>query len=63
MMIDFAPLEGMTDALYRRVHRATFRGIRKYYMPFVSPAASLSFTNRQQFDFQLKHFLYMKHSS
>lgn len=50
MQIDFAPLEGMTDALYRRVHRATFRGIRRYYMPFVSPARSLSFTSRQQFD-------------
>ena len=50
MTIDFAPLEGMTDALYRRVHRDTFGGIRKYYMPFVSPAASLSFTSRQQFD-------------
>ena len=50
MFLDFAPLEGMTDAIYRRVHRATFGGIRQYYLPFVSPARSLSFTNRQQFD-------------
>lgn len=50
MYLDFAPLEGMTDAIYRRVHRATFGGIRQYYMPFVSPARSLSFTSRQQFD-------------
>ena len=50
MQLDFAPLEGLTDAIYRRVHHATFGGIRKYYMPFVSPAASLSFTSRQQRD-------------
>lgn len=50
MHIDFAPLEGMTDAIYRRVHHALFGGVRKYFMPFVSPARSLSFTKRQQFD-------------
>ena len=50
MQLDFAPLEGLTDAIYRRVHHDTFGGIRKYYMPFVSPAASLSFTSRQQRD-------------
>lgn len=50
MHIDFAPLEGMTDAIYRRTHRALFSGVRKYYMPFVSPARSLSLTKRQQYD-------------
>ena len=48
--MDFAPLEGLTDAIYRRAHRASFGGVRKYYMPFVSPSASLSFTSRQQRD-------------
>ena len=50
MTIDFAPLEGLTDAIYRRVHHATFGGVRQYYMPFVSPSTSLSFTSRQQRD-------------
>ena len=50
MILDFAPLEGLTDAIYRRVHYASFPGVRQYYMPFVSPVASLSFTSRQQRD-------------
>ena len=50
MILDFAPLEGLTDAIYRRVHFCTFGGVRKYYMPFVSPSVSLSFTSRQQRD-------------
>ena len=50
MTIDFAPLEGLTDSIFRRVHYATFSGVRKYYMPFVSPSVSLSFTSRQQRD-------------
>ena len=50
MRIYYAPLEGLTDAIYRRVHRATFGGVEKYFMPFVSPSTSLSFTSRQQAD-------------
>ena len=50
MQIYFAPLEGLTDAIYRRVHHATFGGIDKYFMPFISPSSSLSFTSRQQAD-------------
>ncbi len=50
MFLDFAPLEGLTDAVYRRVHHASFPGVRQYYMPFVSPSVSLSFTSRQQRD-------------
>ena len=29
MQIYFAPLEGLTDAIYRRVHHATFGGVEK----------------------------------
>ena len=50
MRIYFAPLEGLTDAIYRRVHHATFGGVDKYFMPFISPSTSLSFTSRQQAD-------------
>ena len=48
--IYFAPLEGVTDAVYRRAHRASFPGVGKYYMPFVSPSRSMSFTVREASD-------------
>ncbi len=50
LTIDFAPLEGLTDAIYRRTHFACFGGVRRYFMPFISPSSSLSFTSRQQAD-------------
>lgn len=49
-LLYFAPLEGFTDAVYRRVHHASFGGVAKYFMPFISPSRSLSFTSRQQAD-------------
>ncbi len=33
----FAPMEGLTDHTYRRLHHAFFGGVDKYYMPFLSP--------------------------
>ena len=33
----FAPLEGLTDSFYRRLHHKYFPGIDRYYMPFLSP--------------------------
>lgn len=36
-MIYFAPMEGVTDAIYRRTHHERFGGIDKYFIPFVSP--------------------------
>ena len=50
MKLYYAPLEGLTDAIYRRVHHAMFPGADKYIMPFVSPSRSLSFTGRQLLD-------------
>lgn len=47
MKIYFAPLEGVTDGAFRRVHRATFGGVDKYFIPFVSPSQSLSFSVRE----------------
>jgi len=43
----FAPLEGVTDAVFRRVHRARFPGVAKYFIPFVSPTQNLRFTARE----------------
>lgn len=33
----FAPMEGITDSIYRRLHHAHFGGVDRYYMPFFSP--------------------------
>lgn len=42
----FAPLEGVTDATFRRIHHACFSGVSKYFIPFVSPTQNLVFTSR-----------------
>ncbi|HIY16588.1 MAG TPA: tRNA-dihydrouridine synthase family protein [Candidatus Intestinimonas stercorigallinarum] len=42
----FAPLEGVTGAVFRRVHSACFPGIDKYFMPFVSPGRERVFSKR-----------------
>ena len=36
----FAPMEGLTDSIYRRLHHAHFSGVDSYYMPFLSPTIS-----------------------
>ena len=50
MNVYFAPMEGVTDAIFRRVHRRNFGGVSKYFMPFISPTASMTFTRRERFD-------------
>lgn len=44
MNIYFAPLEGVTDATYRRVHRESFGGVSRYFIPFISPTQNMRFT-------------------
>ena len=34
----FAPMEGLTGCVYRRVHRRFFPGVDRYYAPFITPA-------------------------
>lgn len=48
MTIYFAPLEGVTDVVYRRVHHECFSGVDKYFIPFISPTQHLTFTSREQ---------------
>jgi len=48
MNIYFAPLEGVTDVVYRRIHAACFTGVEKYYIPFVSPTHHLVFTPKEK---------------
>ena len=46
----FAPMEGITDAPYRKVHHSFFPGLDAYYMPFISPTMHRSLTNRESRD-------------
>lgn len=47
MHIDFAPLEGLTDSIYRRLHHAHFPGVDRYYMPFFSPTVHQTLTHKE----------------
>ena len=44
----FAPLEGVTDTIYRQVHHAHFTGPVKYFIPFISPTQNLVLTPRER---------------
>ena len=43
----FAPLEGLTDAAFRRIHHKYFPGVDRYYTPFVSPTIHRALTPRE----------------
>ena len=43
----FAPLEGLTDSIYRKTHRTYFPGLTRYYMPFLSPTIHRTLTPRE----------------
>ena len=47
MRYDFAPLEGLTDSIYRRLHHKYFPGVDRYYMPFISPTMHRILTGRE----------------
>ena len=47
MQYYFAPMEGVTGAVYRRVHHAFFPGIDKYFIPFITPTTTGRLTPRQ----------------
>ncbi|MBQ4642393.1 MAG: tRNA-dihydrouridine synthase family protein [Oscillospiraceae bacterium] len=47
MQYYFAPLEGLTDSIYRRLHRQFFPGADRYYTPFFSPTVHRSLTPRE----------------
>ena len=44
----FAPMEGLTDSIYRRLHSKYFPGINKYYTPFFSPTAHRQLTGKER---------------
>ena len=49
--ICFAPMEGVTTAVYRRVHKRHFRGIARYYSPFIVASDTRSFRRREKREF------------
>ena len=43
----FAPMEGLTDSIYRKLHHQYFGGVDRYYMPFLSPTVHRALTPRE----------------
>ena len=43
----FAPMEGLTDSIYRRLHHKYFPGVDRYYMPFISPTIHRQLTHKE----------------
>ena len=43
----YAPLEGITDATFRRLHHKYFPGVDRYFMPFISPTIHRCLTHRE----------------
>lgn len=46
----FAPMEGLTDSIFRRLHHRYFPGVDGYYMPFISPTIHRTLTAKEQRD-------------
>ena len=55
MLLDFAPLEGITGSAFRRLHSRYFPGVDRYYTPFLSPTKEHRFTPREQREFFPEH--------
>lgn len=47
MVYYFAPMEGLTDSIYRATHHKYFPGVDRYYMPFLSPTIHRSLTRKE----------------
>ena len=43
----FAPMEGLTDSIYRREHHRFFPGVDRYYMPFLSPTVHRTLAHKE----------------
>ena len=43
----FAPMESLTDSIYRRLHHKYFPGVDRYYMPFLSPTIHRQLTHKE----------------
>lgn len=47
MQYYFAPLEGLTDSIFRRLHHKYFPGPDRYYTPFLSPTVHRALTPKE----------------
>ncbi|MCR5416873.1 MAG: tRNA-dihydrouridine synthase family protein [Pseudobutyrivibrio sp.] len=45
--IYLAPLEGVTDSIYRNTFEKYYGGVAKYFTPFISPNSTFKFTTRE----------------
>ena len=43
----FAPMEGLKDSIYRRLHHKYFPGVDSYFMPFLSPTIHRQLTHKE----------------
>ncbi len=43
-----APMEGLTDSIYRSAHHKYFPGVHRYYTPFFSPTIHRALTAREE---------------
>lgn len=55
MPLYFAPIESLTDAIFRQTHHACFPGIDKYFIPFLSPTESRAFTPKEWAEIAPEH--------
>ena len=46
MLYYFAPMEGLTGPIFRRIHHEMFPGVDRYFTPFLSPTQNHFFTGR-----------------
>lgn len=47
MQYEFAPMEGITDDIFRRLHHKYFPGVSRYYTPFLSPSEGRTFSKKE----------------
>lgn len=52
-----APMEGITDSIYRRLHHKYFPGVDRYYTPFLSPTVHRDLTPREKREIPPAHTL------
>lgn len=50
MLYYFAPMEGITGYVYRRIHRECFPGMDKYFTPFLTPSQKKAMMPRENRD-------------
>lgn len=55
MRYEFAPMEGITGYVYRNAHHQFYKGIDRYFTPFITPNQTRKFTSREMNDVLPEH--------